>query len=103
MSCRSPQPGIWRRLNSRVRYVTTAALVKELVEAADDRALSRVVGRYGRLDLLCLEELGYVQIDPRGAELLFQIITEREERASIAIGTNLPFSKAHIFERTCVR
>jgi DNA replication protein DnaC len=77
----------------RVRYVTTAALVNELVEAADDRALSRVVGRYGRLDLLCLDELGYIQVDPKGAELLFQIITEREERASIAIGTNLPFSE----------
>ncbi len=76
----------------RVRYVTTAQLVNELVEAADDRQLSRVVGRYGRLDLLCLDELGYVQIDPRGAELLFQIITEREERASVAIATNLPFS-----------
>src|SRR5215467_10617695 len=87
----------------RARYVTTAALVNELVEAADQRALSRVVGRYGRLDLLLLDELGYVQIDPRGAELLFQIITEREERASIAIATNLPFSKAHMFERTCVR
>ena len=77
----------------RVRYVTTAQLVNELVEAADERVLSRVVGRYGRLDLLCLDELGYVQIDPRGAELLFQIITEREERASIAIATNLPFSE----------
>jgi len=77
----------------RVRYATTAALVNELVEAADQRALSRVVGRYGRLDLLLLDELGYVQVDPRGAELLFQIITEREERASIAIGTNLPFSE----------
>jgi DNA replication protein DnaC len=77
----------------RVRYVTTAQLVNELVEAADDRILSRVVGRYGRLDLLCLDELGYVKIDPRGAELLFQIITEREERASIAIATNLPFSE----------
>jgi DNA replication protein DnaC len=76
-----------------VRYTTTAHLVNELVEAADDRQLSRVVGRYGRLDLLCLDELGYVQIDPRGAELLFQIITEREERASIAIATNLPFSE----------
>jgi DNA replication protein DnaC len=51
------------------------------------------VARYGRLDLLCLDELGYVQIDPRGAELLFQIITEREERASVAIATNLPFSE----------
>lgn len=77
----------------RVRYVTCAQLVNELVEAADDRQLSRVVGRYGRLDLLLLDELGYVQIDPRGAELLFQIITEREERASIGVGTNLPFSE----------
>jgi DNA replication protein DnaC len=77
----------------RVRYNTTARLVNELAEAADDRTLSRVVGRYGRLDLLLLDELGYIQIDPRGAELLFQIITEREEKASIAIGTNLPFSE----------
>jgi DNA replication protein DnaC len=77
----------------RVRYVTTAALVNELVEAADERVLARVVARYGRLDLLLLDELGYVKIDPRGAELLFQVITEREERASIAIATNLPFSE----------
>ena len=77
----------------RVRYVTCAQLVNELVEAADERQLSRVVGRYGRLDLLLLDELGYVQIDPRGAELLFQVITEREERASIALGSNLPFSE----------
>jgi DNA replication protein DnaC len=71
--------------------------------AADNRQLSRVVGRYGRLELLLLDELGYVQLDPRGAGLLFQIITEREKRASIAIGTNLPFSKAHLFARTCAR
>ena len=72
---------------------TTAQLVNELVEAADGRVLSSVVARFGRLDLLCLDELGYVQIDPRGAELLFQIMTEREERASVAIATNLPFSE----------
>ena len=77
----------------RVRYVTTAALVNELAEATTQRALSRVVARYGRLDLLLLDELGYVQIDRHGAELLFQIITEREERASIGIATNLPFSE----------
>ena len=77
----------------RVRYVTCAQLVNELAEAADERVLSRAVGRYGRLDLLLLDELGYVKIDPRGAELLFQVITEREEKASIAIGTNLPFSE----------
>ena len=77
----------------RVRYVTTAALVNELVEAADENELSRVVGRYARLDLLCLDELGYVHLDPRGAELLFQIITAREERASIACASNAPFSE----------
>jgi len=77
----------------RVRYVTCAALVNELAEAADDRQLSRVIGRYGRLDLLCLDELGYVHLDPRGAELLFQVITEREERSSIAVASNAPFSE----------
>ncbi len=77
----------------RVRYVTTAALVNELVEAADERALSRVVARYGRLDLVCLDELGYVHLDPRGAELLFQVLTEREERASVAVASNAPFSE----------
>ncbi|QNE16623.1 AAA family ATPase [Kribbella qitaiheensis] len=77
----------------RVRYVTTAALVNELVEASDDKQLSRVVGRYARLDLLCLDEIGYVRLDPRGAELLFQIITAREERASIACASNAPFSE----------
>src|SRR5215471_14781254 len=39
----------------RVRYFTCAQLVNELVEAADDRKLSRIVARYGRLDLLCLD------------------------------------------------
>ena len=77
----------------RVRYATAAALVNELAEAADERVLARTVARYARLDLLCLDELGYVRLDPRGAELLFQVITERDERASIAAASNLPFSE----------
>jgi DNA replication protein DnaC len=77
----------------RVRYVTAAALVNELVEASDDRSLSRVIGRYGRYDLLCLDELGYIELDRRGAELLFQVFTEREEKASIAIASNAAFSE----------
>ena len=52
-----------------------------------------MVGKYARLDLLCLDEVGYVKLDPRGAELLFQIITAREERASIACASNVPFSE----------
>ena len=77
----------------RVRYVTAAALVNELVEAEDERELSKVIGRYGRLDLLCLDELGYLHLDRRGAELLFQVLTERDERASIAVASNAPFSE----------
>jgi DNA replication protein DnaC len=77
----------------RVRYVTAAALVNELVEAEDERELSKVVGRYGRLDLLCLDELGYLHLDRRGAELLFQVLTERDERASIGVASNAPFSE----------
>jgi DNA replication protein DnaC len=77
----------------RVRYATAAQLVNELAEAADERRLSRIVARYGRIDLLCLDELGYVQLDTRGSELLFQILTEREEKASIALASNLPFSE----------
>ncbi len=57
----------------RVRYVTTAALVNELVEAADERTLSSTIARYGRVDLLCCDELGYLELDRRGAELLFQV------------------------------
>jgi DNA replication protein DnaC len=77
----------------RVRYVTAAGLVNELVEAADEQNLSRVIGRYGRIDLLCLDELGYLSLDTRGAELLFQVLTEREERASVAVATNAPFGE----------
>ena len=77
----------------KVRYVTAAALVNELAEAADDRVLGKVIARYGRIDLLCLDELGYIELDRRGAELLFQVFTEREEKNSIAIASNAAFSE----------
>ena len=77
----------------RVKYITAAALVNELAEAADDRTLTRVIGRYGRIDLLCLDELGYIELDRRGAELLFQVFTEREEKNSIAVASNAAFSE----------
>ena len=77
----------------RVRYSTCAQLANELAEANDDHQLSRVVARYGRYDLLAIDELGYVHLDQHSAELLFQILTEREERAAIAVATNAPFSE----------
>ena len=77
----------------RVRYTTCAQLVNELVEAADERRLARLVSRYGRYDLVCVDELGYIKLDSRGAELLFQVLTEREEKNSVATASNLPFSE----------
>jgi DNA replication protein DnaC len=77
----------------RVRYVTAAALVNELAEAADERMLGKVIARYGRIDLLCLDELGYIELDRRGAELLFQVFTEREEKNSVAVASNAAFSE----------
>jgi DNA replication protein DnaC len=76
----------------RVRYILAAKLVNELVEAADQRQLSRTIARYGRVDLLCLDELGYMELDRRGAELLFQVLTEREEQNAVAIASNDSFS-----------
>jgi IstB-like ATP binding protein len=76
----------------RVRYTLASKLVNELVEAADDKQLTKLINRYGRVDLILVDELGYLQLDRRGAELLFQVLTEREERSAIAIASNEPFS-----------
>jgi DNA replication protein DnaC len=76
----------------RVRYVLATKLVNELVEAADDKQLSKTIARYGRVDLLCIDELGYMELDRSGAELLFQVLTAREEKNSAAIASNESFS-----------
>ncbi len=77
--------------------------MNELVEAADDKVLAKTIARYGRVDLLCIDELGYMELGRRGAEMLFQVLTEREEKNSIAIASNESFSKAHTFEGRCAR
>ncbi|WP_457786217.1 IS21-like element helper ATPase IstB [[Kitasatospora] papulosa] len=76
-----------------VRYTTTSALVNELAEADANRRLSSVIARYSKIDLLCLDEFGYLNLDRKGAKLLFQIFTEREERKATAVATNSPFTE----------
>ena len=66
--------------------------MNELVEAADEKQLTKTINRYGRVDLLVIDELGYMELDRRGAELLFQVLTEREEKNAIAIASNQSFS-----------
>jgi DNA replication protein DnaC len=87
----------------RVRYTLATKLVNEFVEAADERLLTKTIARYRRVDLLCTDELGSMELDRRGAELLFQVLTERGEKNSVAIASNESFGKAHMFRRTCAR
>lgn len=77
---------------AKSQFTLATKLVNELVEAADEKQLARTIARYGRVDLLCIDELGYMELDRRGAELLFQVLTEREEKASVAIASNESFS-----------
>jgi DNA replication protein DnaC len=77
----------------RVRFVTTGQLVCELVEARDAHELGRTIRRYGRVDLLVLDELGYLPLAKADAELLFQVLSERHERGAVVITTNLKFAE----------
>ncbi len=77
----------------RVRFTTLAGLANELQEAESRRELGRVVGRYARTELVCLDELGYLALPDGAAELVFQVISERNERGSLIVTTNLPFGE----------
>jgi len=81
------------RQRRRVRFTTAAALVNELVEAQQQLQLRRVLAKWARYDVLALDEVGYVPLADAGAELLFQVVAERAERAAVLITTNLPFSE----------
>jgi DNA replication protein DnaC len=77
----------------RVRFTTLAALANELQEADGNRELARVVGRYARTEVVCLDELGYLTLPDGAAELVFQVLSELHERGSLIVTTNLPFGE----------
>ena len=81
------------RQKKRVRFITAAGLVNELVEAQHHNQLGRALQRWTRYDLIAIDEMGYVPFAQVGAELMFQVISERAERATLVITTNLPFSE----------
>ena len=80
------------RNNYRTRFVSCYGLVNELIEARQERDLRRLIGRHARYDLLILDELGYIPFSKEGAELLFQVLAERQEKGSVIITTNLGFA-----------
>jgi DNA replication protein DnaC len=77
----------------KVRFTTAAALVHEMIEAADERRLQRHQKQMAAQDLLIIDELGFVPLSKTGAELLFEVISQRYERGSIIITSNLPFDE----------
>ena len=77
----------------RVRFTTAAALVNELLEARDDKRLLRFQKQLAKQDLLIVDELGYVPLSKTGAELLFEIFSQRYEQASTLVTSNLPFNE----------
>jgi DNA replication protein DnaC len=81
------------RLGKRVKFVTAAGLATQLEEARQQHRLDRLLAQLDRLDLLIVDELGYLSFTRDGAELLFQVFADRYERRSLLITSNLPFGE----------
>lgn len=76
-----------------VRFYTVTQLVTELIECQEERRLQRLQKQLQRLQLLVLDELGYVPFTKTGAELLFEVISQAYERHSLMVTSNLPFQE----------
>jgi len=77
----------------KVRFFPVTELITQLLEAREERVLSRLQAQLGRLDLLVLDEFGYVPASQTRAELLFDVISTAYEKASVIVTTNLPFER----------
>lgn len=75
----------------KVRFFRVTELITQLLEAKEERQLLRYRQQLNKLDLLVLDELGYVPASKAGAELLFDVIATAYERNSLIVTTNLPF------------
>lgn len=74
-----------------VAFTTAASLVNQLMEARDERRLLKLQRELAAVKLLIVDELGYVPLSATGAELLFEVLSQRYERGSTIITSNLPF------------
>ena len=81
------------RQGKSVRFFTAAGLVNELLEAQEKHCLDKLLATLLRLDLIMLDELGFLPLNPRSAQLLFQFCSERYLRGSLLITTNLTFER----------
>ena len=77
----------------RVRFTTAAAMVHELIEARDEKRLLRYQKQMAAYELLIVDELGFVPLSKTGAELLFEVFSQRYEQGSTMVTSNLPFQE----------
>ncbi len=77
----------------RVRFTTAAAMVHELMEAKDEKRLLRFQKQMASYELLIVDELGFVPLSKTGAELLFEVFSQRYERGATLVTSNLPFQE----------
>ena len=76
-----------------VAFTTAAALVHQLMEARDERRLIKLQRDLQAVKLLIIDELGYVPVSATGAELLFEVFSQRYEHGSTIVTSNLPFEE----------
>jgi len=79
--------------DKRVWFTTGTGLINKLREAKDEKALSRYFSNAQNLDLVVIDEIGYFPFEKESSELFFQYISERYERGSLIVTSNLTFSK----------
>jgi len=88
-------------LGLEVLFKNAATLSTELGEARDNYSLGKLEKKIQTVDLLILDELSYISFNRHQSELLFKVISDRSERGSVIVTTNLPFSKwTELFENT---
>ncbi len=81
------------RQGKKVRFVTATGLINDLLEAQEQHTLGRRMAQIQKLDLLILDEVGFVPFTPEGARLLFQVCADRYLRGSLLVTTNLEFGR----------
>jgi DNA replication protein DnaC len=79
-------------LGYRVRFFTAAGLINQLIEAQEQKQLSRLENNLLKQHLIIIDELGFVPFSQQGAQMLFSFLSQRYRRGSVLITTNLPFT-----------
>jgi DNA replication protein DnaC len=87
----------------RTLFATASQWVARLADAHHAGRLQSELIRLGRYPLLVIDEVGYIPFEPEAANLFFQLVSSRYERASLIVTSNKPFGKAHLFARTCAK